>query len=95
VAELEFEIEPRDAEGRLLPAGADDGARRCRIRQTARFLPLGLSGLAYWYAMLPFHALLFSRMLEGIRLAAERIEAAGEPSGTPGMRGRPRPSRSP
>lgn len=32
------------------------------LRQTATFRPQGLSGRAYWYAILPFHWLLFPRM---------------------------------
>jgi hypothetical protein len=43
----------------------------CRLTQTARFKPRGLAGLAYWYAVLPFHAVVFSGMLEGIRRYAE------------------------
>jgi hypothetical protein len=37
----------------------------------ARFLPRGISGLAYWYAVLPFHNLVFRGMLLGI---AKRLE---------------------
>lgn len=40
------------------------------IRQTAIFDPLGLLGRAYWYAVLPFHELIFSGMLRGIVRAA-------------------------
>lgn len=36
------------------------------IRQTAVFDPAGLLGLAYWYAIYPLHALVFTRMLRGI-----------------------------
>ena len=38
------------------------------LRQTATFRPQGLLGRAYWYAVLPFHWLLFPRMAS--RLAA-------------------------
>jgi uncharacterized protein YbjT (DUF2867 family) len=38
------------------------------LRQTATFRPQGLSGRAYWYALVPFHGLLFPRMAR--RLAA-------------------------
>ncbi len=41
-----------------------------QLTQTARFRPRGLAGLAYWYAVLPLHAFVFRRMLEGIRTAA-------------------------
>jgi len=53
---LEFEVVPRDG-----------GAT---IRQTALFDPAGLLGLAYWYALYPLHALVFSGMLRGIARAA-------------------------
>ncbi|WP_319470742.1 SDR family oxidoreductase [uncultured Pseudodesulfovibrio sp.] len=36
------------------------------LSMTAKFLPKGLAGLAYWYAMYPFHVLLFSNMIENI-----------------------------
>jgi len=67
---LEFTIEP-------LPGRAD----RVRLVQTARFLPRGVLGLAYWYAMLPLHNVVFGRMLRGIRAAAEatsRVARASE-----------------
>jgi hypothetical protein len=44
---------------------------RCRLTQAARFKPRGLSGLAYWCGALPFHAVVFSGMLDGIRHHAE------------------------
>jgi uncharacterized protein YbjT (DUF2867 family)/uncharacterized protein YndB with AHSA1/START domain len=53
---LEFALEPE-------PGGT-------RLTQTARFLPRGLAGLAYWYAVLPLHAVVFRGMLEGVRRAA-------------------------
>lgn len=46
-------------------------APRCRLIQTARFKPRGLLGIAYWYAVLPLHGIVFSGMLKGIRRAAE------------------------
>ncbi|QQS48125.1 MAG: SDR family oxidoreductase [Acidobacteriota bacterium] len=42
------------------------------IRQTAIFDPVGLSGLAYWYALYPLHQFIFAGMLRGIVDAAER-----------------------
>lgn len=36
------------------------------IRQTALFDPLGLAGLAYWYALYPLHELVFAGMLRGV-----------------------------
>jgi hypothetical protein len=40
------------------------------IRQTAIFDPMGLPGLAYWYALYPMHRLVFRGMLRGIAKAA-------------------------
>jgi hypothetical protein len=42
------------------------------IRQTAIFDPVGLLGLSYWYALYPFHLLVFSGMLRRIVDAALR-----------------------
>jgi len=66
---LEFEVTP-----------LDDG-RRARISQTARFDPKGLLGRAYWYAVLPFHALIFRGLLRRIAQLAEH----GEDTGTRGL----------
>ena len=44
------------------------------IRQTAIFDPIGLLGLLYWYALYPFHALVFRGMLRGIVRELERKE---------------------
>lgn len=55
---LEFAIEPDDEEGTQ------------SLRQTATFRPEGLLGRLYWFAVLPFHFLLFPLMVK--RLAAAR-----------------------
>ncbi len=55
---LQFEIDERE-----------DG---CLLRQTSLFDPVGLLGLAYWYALTPFHGLVFGGMLKGIATAAVR-----------------------
>ena len=62
---LSFEIEPKSADG-----GSST------LTQTARFKPRGLLGLAYWYAVLPLHGVVFSGMLRGIRAAAEHSAAS-------------------
>ena len=51
------------------------GERTCRLRQTALFEPRGLFGLIYWYAVLPFHGVVFRGMLAGIRRDALQISA--------------------
>jgi uncharacterized protein YbjT (DUF2867 family) len=55
-------------------AGEDDAPAGpiTRLVQTARFLPKGLLGLAYWYSVMPLHAIVFTGMLDGIRRAAEQ-----------------------
>jgi uncharacterized protein YbjT (DUF2867 family) len=62
VAELEFVVDP-----------GDDG-NHCSVTQTARFRPRGLLGLAYWYAVVPLHSLVFPRMINGIKKDAEAVE---------------------
>ena len=51
---LTWRIEPSDAAGQV------------RLHQVAYFAPRGLFGRLYWYAMLPFHALIFRRMAVAI-----------------------------
>ena len=65
---LEFEVAPEGA-----------GAT---IRQTAIFDPVGLGGLAYWYATYPVHRLVFAGMLRKIVAAAK-----GSRSVSPGFLG--------
>jgi uncharacterized protein YbjT (DUF2867 family) len=50
---LDFRVEP-------------DGDSGCIVRQTALFEPKGLFGLLYWYAVVPFHGVVFRTMLGGI-----------------------------
>lgn len=44
----------------------------CELIQTATFVPRGLVGRAYWWALLPFHAPIFRLMAHNIVRAAER-----------------------
>ena len=60
---LEFEVSPT-ANGSL-------------VRQTAIFDPVGLTGLAYWYALYPVHRLIFAGMLRRIAWAAEYEQRRG------------------
>jgi hypothetical protein len=60
-----------------------------RLFQTAQFNPRGLLGLAYWYAVLPLHRVVFRSMLEAIRVRAEAgVEGAAARRGRPPRRGR-------
>jgi len=43
-----------------------------KLTQTARFVPRGIAGRLYWWAMLPFHAPIFSRMALRITRVAEK-----------------------
>jgi hypothetical protein len=58
---LEFTVEPLA------------GRAGSRLVQTARFAPRGLAGIAYWYAILPVHRVVFGRMVDGIRRAAATL----------------------
>jgi len=49
---LEFKIKEKDGKTTLL--------------QTATFRPLGVWGRFYWYAVLPFHWLIFPKMVKNI-----------------------------
>lgn len=40
------------------------------LSMTAKFLPRGLTGILYWYAMYPFHALLFKNIIGNIATLA-------------------------
>jgi uncharacterized protein YbjT (DUF2867 family) len=59
VATLGFDVDPAPAPG----AGT-------RLLMTARFRPHGLLGIAYWYSVLPLHAIVFRGMLRGLVRAA-------------------------
>ncbi len=55
---LEFEIQPSSTVGLVL------------IKQTATFVPTGILGHLYWYAIAPFHVLVFPTMIRNIEKAA-------------------------
>jgi hypothetical protein len=50
-----------------------NGGGKCTLRQTALFEPRGLFGLIYWYAVAPFHGVVFKSLLMGIQGDAVRI----------------------
>jgi len=84
-AKLLFEIDPH--------TDAESGDRSCTLTQTALFQPKGLVGLLYWYAVLPFHGVVFSGMQKGIRRAAETLREQSEKQGD--SSGRPIPGETP
>ena len=57
---LEFDVEPAAGGGAI-------------VHQTAVFEPVGLSGLIYWYGLLPMHAVIFAGMLRAIARRAEDV----------------------
>lgn len=59
---LQFQVKAEDPKSSLLS-------------QTAVFAPKGLAGLLYWYALYPFHSLIFSGLLDRL---ARRAEQAAE-----------------
>ena len=58
---LDLQILPRKTQG-------------SELRMISRFLPRGLAGLIYWYALYPFHVIIFKGMLKAI---ARRAGATG------------------
>ncbi len=72
---LEFHVEEPDPEEQ-----AKSREQVVRVVQTASFIPRGLFGLLYWYAVLPLHGFVFRGMLRGIRRTAEReVHPGGRP----------------
>ncbi len=63
-ARLDFAIASRGEHA------ARDAGAACELTQTARFMPRGLFGLVYWYAVQPFHGIVFRGMMRGIERAA-------------------------
>lgn len=63
---LEFEVQPT--------------ATGSRIRQTAEFDPVGLTGLIYWYSIFVLHEFVFSGMLAGIAESALATNHANQSS---------------
>ena len=48
------------------------GPGGCTLRQSAEFDPTGLAGRLYWYALVPIHAVIFSRMVTALARRAEQ-----------------------
>lgn len=48
---------------------------KCRLIQTAYFMPKGLSGLLYWYGLYPIHGMIFSGLIGEIARRAEALAA--------------------
>ncbi|MEQ8842109.1 MAG: SDR family oxidoreductase [Acidimicrobiales bacterium] len=54
----------------------DQGNRQTELVQRARYVPRGVLGRLYWYSVVPFHQLIFPKMLEQIMAAAEKASEA-------------------
>jgi uncharacterized protein YbjT (DUF2867 family) len=76
--ELGLEAEMRVPGKAWLSWRIDDGdvPGTLALHQTAWFAPRGLWGRAYWYAMLPFHFVIFAGMARSITRRAEALSAA-------------------
>ncbi len=75
---LELRAEMKLPGEALLEFEIDSTDRGSILTQTARFKPLGLFGLLYWFAVLPLHGFVFRGMLDGIQRTAEadpRVDA--------------------
>ncbi|MEO8070074.1 MAG: SDR family oxidoreductase [Acidobacteriota bacterium] len=70
----------------LTPTTGAEGTPATLLVQTARFRPRGLAGLAYWYAVRPFHGLVFDGLISGIAAAAVRPEPEPPVASTTGGR---------
>ncbi len=77
---LEWSAEPNPAGGPADDGPDDDtdaagsGPGTATVVQRARFVPAGLWGRAYWYGLLPFHGLIFPRLLRRLIDEAERMD---------------------
>ncbi len=67
---------------------ADEPGRHL-LRQTAYFAPRGLWGRAYWYAMYPFHVVIFAGMARAIVRHAETAVGGGAAPGDDPVDGAP------
>jgi len=63
-ATLEFSLAPSEGRG-------------TELRQVARFLPRGLGGILYWYALEPFHHWIYRGMLKAIARAVGKPIRSG------------------
>ena len=62
----------------VMELGVEPRPDRCRVFARAYFHPAGVWGLLYWYALLPFHLLIFRGLTRAIaRRAEESILPAG------------------
>jgi uncharacterized protein YbjT (DUF2867 family) len=70
---LELRAEMKLPGEALLEFEISEGDHGSVLTQTARFKPRGLTGLLYWFTVLPLHNFVFRGMLGGIRRIAEAL----------------------
>jgi uncharacterized protein YbjT (DUF2867 family)/uncharacterized protein YndB with AHSA1/START domain len=70
------------AQFEITPAGP--GA--CELTILSRFLPSGLAGIMYWFALLPFHNIIFYHMLKNMAKSTEIPIIKGPERITPRLR---------
>ena len=58
----------------LEPEAPGDRGPRTTLHQRAIFHPKGVLGRAYWYALVPFHFLIFKQLCQRLADAAEQVE---------------------
>jgi hypothetical protein len=56
-----------------------------KLRQTATFDPVGLSGLPYWYVLFPVQELVFRGMIRNLGRAAVLVETEKKPYDSPAL----------
>ena len=61
----------------MVPTDPDDRGPRTTLHQRAIFHPKGVVGRAYWYALVPFHALIFKQLCRRLADAAAQVEHEG------------------
>jgi len=62
LATLSFDVAP-----------SSSGDAGTKLMMTAKFRPRGLLGIAYWYAVLPLHGIVFRGMLKGLVRAGQGV----------------------
>ena len=70
---LDWRVTPMDRSDR-------SAAPHTRLTQRARFVPRGVFGRLYWLALVPFHELVFRRMLAELKVRAESSDTTRYPA---------------
>jgi uncharacterized protein YbjT (DUF2867 family) len=68
----------------ILDFEIESASRGSELRLSTRFRPRGLYGILYWYALLPFHDILFGGMLKAVARKVNRPVISGPSKFRPG-----------